>query len=67
MAIAVDVVAAEPDASAIATDELLKPSDGLTGGSIAKILGVELRAVAEAQDVLLRMLCQLDSLVQALG
>lgn len=55
VAVAVNVVAAEEDARLVAVGNLGEPTKGLTSGSFAKVLGVDLGVVAEAEDVVAGM------------
>lgn len=63
VAVSINVVAAEPNATTVTADELVEPTNWLTGGSVAEVLCVEVGAVAEAKNVLLCMLSELDGLV----
>ena len=55
VAVTVNVVAAEEDARLVAVGNLGEPTKGLTSGSLAKVLGVDLGVVAEAEDVVAGM------------
>lgn len=56
LAVTVDVVAPEENASLVAIYDLGEPSERLAGGSVAKVLLVDSGLVAPAQDVVAGLL-----------
>jgi hypothetical protein len=66
VAVTVDVVAAEEDASFVAVGDLGEPTKGLTSGSIAKVFGVDLGVVAVAEDVVTGVADDGQSLIETL-
>lgn len=63
LTVPIDIVAAEPDIALIAADNSIVPTNHLRRRRGTEVLGVELGAVAEAQDMVLGVACELDRIV----
>lgn len=65
-AIAVRIIAAKQGTGSIPVDDLLIISNGLAGRCVPKILAIMLGGVAVAENVLFRVVGQLDGICQCL-
>lgn len=63
LTVPIDVVAAEPDLALITADDSIIPTNDLRRRRGTEILSVGLGAVAEAQDMVLGVACELDRIV----
>lgn len=63
--VAVGVITPEENVGLVAVDDNIVGADGLHGGSVAKVLPVDLALVAPAEDMGLCVPGELDRLVQA--
>lgn len=66
IAVAIGVVATEKDICLVAVDNLCVPANGLTSWRFTKVLLVDLRGVAPAEDVITSLATDGNGLVQSL-